>query len=111
MQSAGAGLLITGAVPFGSPAYQAGLERDDTIVSIAGRRLDSTDTLATALRRLRPGDVVDVVFERRGQRVKGSLRLSEDPRIRIEDDDSRLTDAQRRFRQAWLSSRAMGIGF
>ncbi len=69
VQSAGAGLLITGAVPFGSPAYQAGLERDDTIVSIAGRRLDSTDTLATALRRLRPGDVVDVVFERRGQRV------------------------------------------
>jgi len=106
VQGASAGLRVARAVPFGSPAHEAGLERDDVIVSVAGRRLDSADTLATALHERKPGDTVEVVFERRGQQIKSSLRLSEDPRIRIEDEGSRLTDAQRRFRRAWLSSRA-----
>jgi predicted metalloprotease with PDZ domain len=107
VQGSDEGLRITSAVPFGSPAYLAGLERDDVVRSIAGRRLASTDTLASALQQRKPGDAVEVVFDRRGQRVTSSLRLTDDPRIEIipvEADGRRLTDTQREFRTAWLSS-------
>jgi hypothetical protein len=54
----------------------------------------------------RPGDTLALVFERRGERVATTLRLGENPAVEIvraEDAGQRLTDAQRRFRDAWLS--------
>ncbi len=36
LQMGSGGARVAAAVPFGSPAYQAGLDRDDVIVSIGG---------------------------------------------------------------------------
>ena len=57
----------------------------------------------------KPGDQIAVVFERRGQRITGMLRLVEDPRVEIaqaEDAGQAVTQEERRFRDAWLSSPA-----
>ena len=57
----------------------------------------------------KPGDAVPMTFERRGQLVSATLRLVEDPRVQAipaEDAGQPLSDAQRTFRDAWLSSRA-----
>ncbi len=100
-------LRIGDSVPFGSPACDAGLERDDVIESIDGVAVDSPDDVEAALRRRKPGDTSEIVFTRRGQTVKGALRLIEDPRIEVvpaEEAGKTLTDAQRRFREAWLRS-------
>jgi predicted metalloprotease with PDZ domain len=102
-------LRITDSVPFGSPAYVAGLERDDLIRSVGGVSVDSPDDFQGVLRQRKPGEAVEVVFERRGRNVTSTLRLVEDPRIEIvpgEDAGQAVTEAQRRFRHAWLSSRA-----
>ena len=106
-QASGAGFRITSAVPAGTPAYEAGLERDDVIMSVAGRRLSSAEDLETVLRQHRPGQAVEVLFERRGQPVRGSMRLREDPHVDVVPAESAgrsLTGAQRAFRTAWLSS-------
>ena len=107
VQASAGGLRIASAVPFGSPAYEAGLERDDVIVSFGGRRAADNQTLVAALEAHKPGAAVEVVFERRAHTVKSTLHLTEDPRIEIvpiEAEGRRLTDAQGRFRDAWLSS-------
>jgi predicted metalloprotease with PDZ domain len=101
---------VTGAVPVASPAYQAGLERDDVILAVAGMDVASAADFDRAIGGRKPGDQVPLVFERRGQRVTGTLRLAEDPRVEIvraEDAGQALTQEQRRFRDAWLSSRAL----
>ena len=98
---------VVGAVPFGSPAYQAGLERDDVILAVAGRDVASAADFGRAISGRKPGDQVPLVFERRGQRVTGMLRLVENPQVEIvraEDAGQTLTQEQRRFRDAWLSS-------
>jgi hypothetical protein len=49
------------------------------------------------------------VFERRGARVTSVIRLVPDPRVELvtaEETGQTLTDAQRRFRAAWLNSAA-----
>ena len=48
-----------------------------------------------------------MVFQRRGQEVSGTIRLGEDPRVDLvaaEQVGQTLTEAQRRFRDTWLSS-------
>jgi predicted metalloprotease with PDZ domain len=103
------GVRIAGAVPFGSPAYAAGLDRDDVIVSIGGARVTRADEVDRAITSRKPGDTLPVTFERRGQQVTATIRLVEDPRrdlILAEQAGQPLSDAQRRFRDAWLSSPA-----
>ena len=100
---------MTAAVPFGSPAYQVGLERDDVVVSVAGMDVTSAADFDRAINRGKPSDQVPLVFERREQRVTGMLRLAENPQVEIvraEDVGQTLTQEQRQFRDAWLSSPA-----
>jgi predicted metalloprotease with PDZ domain len=103
------GVRIAAAVPFGSPAYAAGLERDDMIASIGGTRVTRADEVDRAITSRKPGESVQVAFERRGESVTSTIRLGEDPRrmlVPAEQAGQPLSDAQRRFREAWLSSAA-----
>lgn len=98
---------VTGAVPFGSPAYDAGLDRDDVILVVGGEEARSAADVDRAIREGRPGDRIPLVFERRGTRVTAVLSLVEDPRMeiaRFEDAGQRVTAEQMRFRAEWLGS-------
>jgi predicted metalloprotease with PDZ domain len=98
---------VAAAVPFGSPAYAAGLERDDAILSIGGAPAASAAEVDRSIRSRRPGDSLPIVLERRGRQVTGTLRLIADPTLELipaEHARQPLTAAQRRFRDEWLSS-------
>ena len=109
IQDTPTGPRVAAAVPFGSPAYAAGLERDDVIVSVAGTAVSTEDDVDRVLASRKPGESVRIVFERRGQPVTATLRLIEDPRrelVPVEDAGEPLSEAQKRFRDDWLSSGA-----
>ena len=109
LQDAPGGVRIAGAVPFGSPAYQAGLERDDIITAIGVAPATRADEVDAAIRAARPGTALPVTYLRRGQRVTSTIRVIADPRLEVvpaEQAGQPLTDAQRRFRDAWLRSAA-----
>jgi predicted metalloprotease with PDZ domain len=99
------GVRVGAPAPFGSPAYAAGLERDDEIVSLGGTRVTSPSDVERVLAARKPGDPLPITFTRRGQGVSGVVRLVEDPRREVvpaERTGRPLTDAERRFRDAWL---------
>ena len=100
VQDAASGVRVMNAVPFGWPAYAAGLDRDDVIVSAAGTRLSSAAEWSRLLQARKPGDVVPIVFQRRSQTISASLTLVEDPCVQAVPADeagSPLTEAQRAF--------------
>ena len=100
---------VTGPAPLDSPAYRAGLDHDDVILSVGGTEVASAADVERLIHTGKPGDEVPLVFERRGQRINASLRLGQDPLmeiVRAEDIGRVLTPPQQRFRQSWLSSRA-----
>lgn len=102
------GARITAPVPFGSPAYEGGLERDDVLVSLAGQPIASSADLTRVLEGRAPRDRIPVVFDRRGQRVSSMMTLAEDPHydlVPAEDVGRTVTAAERRFREEWLGSR------
>jgi predicted metalloprotease with PDZ domain len=103
------GARVLNDVPFGSPAYAAGLEHDDVIVSLGGTRITGLTDIDRVMSTRKPGDSLQIVYERRGERITTVLKLVEDPMLEIvpvEELGQTLSDAQRKFRDAWLGSAA-----
>ena len=103
------GARIVAPVMFGSPLYNAGLERDDMLVSIDGQTLSSVRRVDAVLRNLRAGERVRVVYARRGERLTTQLTAEADPTLELvplRQLGRRPTPAQQQFRDEWLGSKA-----
>ena len=70
------GMLLSG-VRSGGPADQAGLERGDRIVELAGREVRDIYDLMYVLRVVKPGEESTVVFEHEGERVERAVTFGE----------------------------------
>lgn len=93
----------------GSPLYKAGLDREDTILSIDGQSISDARQLQRLLAGHVPGDSLSIRYESLGEEYEGTLVLSEDPTLQVvpyEQAGMELTDEMRSFRQAWLGSKA-----
>ena len=107
IQETQASARIVEEVAFGTPAYAAGLTREDVIVSIGGTRVTTAAEIDKAIATRKPGDPLPIVYDRRGERVTSALTLVENPHrelVAVEDAGQALTDEQRRFRDRWLSA-------
>ena len=103
------GARVVSDTLFGSPAYLAGLDRDDIIVSVAGSRTATSADVEKAIAMRKPGDSMQVVYDRRGERITTVIKLGDDPGLELvpaEEAGQTLTDAQRKFRDSWLASAA-----
>ena len=108
------GVRLSGPAPLGSPIHRTGLDQDDEIVGLDGVVMRSASDVDGVLRSRKPGDTIPIVFERRGERVSGSLALEEDPALEVvpaERAGGALTGAQRAFRDAWLGEKGVGSLF
>ena len=72
-----AGLYITAVEP-GTPAYRAGIEAGDILISIDDTRISDMDTLNSVIFRHEVGDIITAVVYRGGQKATVELRLTED---------------------------------
>lgn len=109
LQDSPGGARLAAATPMGSPAYAAGLDRDDVIVALDGVAVRDAPGLLRALEREKPGRRIPLTFERNGQRQTTIVTLEEDARrelVAAEEAGVALSEIQRRFREAWLSSAA-----
>jgi len=105
-QQASGGVLVSGLVPFGTPAYDAGLDLGDVILTIGGE--PATTASWNALRQKKPGESVALTIRRRdGKTVEATLAITADPAIVIDDlaTAGTMTADQKAFRGAWLGSK------
>ena len=98
------GTAIADLVDPGTPAYEAGLEQDDTITSLDGRVVSSAQEIQQIVSAHKPGDRIAVTFTRRTGPATATITLAEDPTIAFEIDPN-ATPEQVKMRDAWLSSR------
>ena len=66
------GLLLSGVIG-GGPAEQAGLQKDDIIIEIAGRTITNIYDYTYALDVLKIGQPAKVVYVRKGERRETML--------------------------------------
>ncbi|GAB3019034.1 peptidase S1 [Nocardioides flavus (ex Wang et al. 2016)] len=72
-----AGARIVEVTP-GSTAAEAGIEPDDVITSVDGRRITGADSLVATIRSYRPGDQVEVTWTRAGEEQEATVTLDSD---------------------------------
>jgi serine protease Do len=65
------------AVMPGSPADKAGLEENDIILEFNGQRIDQEHTLASMVRKRKPGDVVELKILHKGEEKVIKVELGE----------------------------------
>ncbi len=103
------GVRVTSSTIIGSPAYKAGVDLDDELLSVAGTSLAAPEDVGKALGTHKAGESVEVVFRRRGQEVRATAMLTEPAELEmvaVESTGATLSSDQRRFRDAWLGSKA-----
>jgi predicted metalloprotease with PDZ domain len=91
-----------------TPAYAAGLDRGDELLSFDGVALSSPGKLEETVQRRKPGDKARMSIRRRGVVRDLTITIEEDPRLHVipvEQSGRQLTAEQRTFREAWLGSK------
>jgi predicted metalloprotease with PDZ domain len=90
-----------GLMPWGSPAFDAGLENGDVVTAVEGKPFS-----ADAVKNRKPGDTVAMMVRRMDGRTAAlTLTFAEDPRltaVTVESAGRTLTAEQKAFRDAWL---------
>lgn len=61
----------------GGAAHKAGLQQGDVIISLDGKQILNFDDLNTILKEYKPGDEVEIIYDREGKKFKTTLILEE----------------------------------
>jgi len=96
----GVGKLISNAI-VGSPIYEAGINRNDDILSIAGVQLSEVENVDEILSSKSSGDRVEIRFIRMGEELTVETELVEDPTIQTRLSNSGSSSQENR-RASWL---------
>lgn len=91
----------------GTPAYNAGLDVDDVLLTVDGVEIKDQTALIKLTEAHKPGDVVEVTYSYRGEGKSTKLTLSENPALEvvsIEKTGGSLTKEMQNFRDNWLNS-------
>ena len=91
----------------GGPAYTAGLDRQDVIEELGGKKIESEQDLAKAVASFEPGESAEIVFVKRGEERHAEVVFEQNTRLEVvtfERAGREVTDAIDAFREAWLSS-------
>jgi len=96
----GVGKLRTNAI-VDSPIYDAGINRNDNIISIDGVLISEVESVDEILSTHKPGDRIEILFNRMGEEYTVEVVLAEDPTIQTELDQT-ASSAQLQTRGSWL---------
>lgn len=96
------GTIISQNVAKNTPAYSAGLDKGDKIISINGVQLTAENNWEDELKKFNPGDTIDLEYERYAAVKKTKLTLATDPTyvIELKEDAGKKAEKARRN---WLS--------
>lgn len=91
----------------GSPLYEAGLDKEDEIISIDGTAVSNAKELQQLLREHEEEDSLSIVYRSLEVEKEGVIRLARNPAMEMvpyEQLDQELSEEMKQFRQSWLGS-------
>ncbi|MFD2245832.1 M61 family metallopeptidase [Pontibacter ruber] len=103
------GATLTSGTVVGTALYEAGLDRQDVLLTLDGQKLRSAKDLKKILSKHKPGDSIPVTFKRLGETRTATLKLDEVPTLEVvlfEATGKQVTPEMQAFRKAWLGPKA-----
>lgn len=99
---------IKGEPKMGSPAYKAGLDAGDQIISVNGKKLDEKTSFDSIFEKLTLRSKFSMVVNRYGNQKTYNIRLGKNPTYYIETYESIGADFSNQmmeFRNGWLNKK------
>ncbi len=96
--------IISKYVKKGTPAYIAGLEKDDVIVTIDNQSFSTIEQFNEALKKYKPGKKATLVYRRLGEERKALIRFDADPTVEITQFSKPSKKALEK-REKWLQAK------
>ncbi|TKC12837.1 M61 family metallopeptidase [Pedobacter polaris] len=101
------GKATLGGTMQGTPAYNAGLDIDNILLTMDGVEVKDQAAITKVTEAHKPGDVITITYNYHGQEKSTKLTFTENPAleiISIEKTGGVLTPAMQNFRDSWLNS-------
>jgi predicted metalloprotease with PDZ domain len=96
-------LTVTRGTVKNSPLYEAGVDVNDVILELDGKKLEQRKDVESILKNKKQGDKVSITFIHHGKPVDSYLLLKQNPTLQIVDAGS-STDLQNKFRIQWMGA-------
>lgn len=96
------GLTISKNTIRNTPLYNAGLDVDDIIMELDGRKLKGTTTVDEIISRHKVGDKIALNYLHRENPIKTTVTLTEDPWIKIEKVSKGTTEKHQQLSKQWM---------
>ncbi len=103
-----AGVRVPELVNWGTPAFNAGIEEGDAVVTADDQAIGSLDDWQAALHAHKPGDRMKVEINRHGAAIKTTIVIGDDPTMEVvtlESTGASLSADQKAMREAWTASK------
>ena len=97
---------VSGEPKIGSPAYKAGIDSRDQIISVNGKKLTDKLTFDSLLEKMSNGDTMELIINRYGKEKSLKVTLAKNPTYSIRTYESigaEITDEMMTRRNAWLN--------
>ena len=101
------GKVVLPQTLIGSPAYLAGLDVGDIILTMDGKTITDISEIDAITATHQPGDTISITYLYRGEQKTTQLTFAENPAleiIAIEKNGGTLTPAMQQFRDHWLNT-------
>jgi predicted metalloprotease with PDZ domain len=101
--------IISSPAIKGTPLYLAGLDTGDAIVKMDEIKISNDQAIADFLKTKKPGEQLNITYEREGKTFSTVLKLANNPNIEVvsfEKAGLTITPEIEAFRKSWLGSKA-----
>jgi predicted metalloprotease with PDZ domain len=99
------GVIVKGNTVQNTPLYKAGIDVNDIITEMDGRKLTTTKDVDAILQMHKPGDSLALTFIHRYNTINTTVALAEDPWLQIdasEKEGGTITAKQQQLRREWM---------
>lgn len=98
------GLTISRATSKGTPSYEANLNQGDLITSLNGKSITTTEDFETFTEQLKVGEIVEIAFERFGNKGTTKLIVSSNRTYTIAMKE-KLSGKEKKAQKDWLEKK------
>ncbi len=104
-RSEDAQLIVASNTIRNTPLYIAGIDIDDIIIELEGKKLRQVQDIQDILKQHKPGERISVVYSHRNNIIKTQITLTENPQVGIVAIVEGKTNSEvQAFRIKWMGS-------
>lgn len=88
-----------------TPLYTAGVDIDDVIIELDGKKLQQPQDISNILKQHKPGERIPLIYRHRNNTINKQIVLAENPLIEIVPKEGQVNSNQQAFRVKWMGGR------